>query len=87
MNMIEKVAKEIYERQFEGVDFDSLGERSIERHLQIEVARAALEAMMEPSNQMLEDAGAMETVYPRDDADRIHIEWWQAMIKAALEEE
>lgn len=47
-------------------------------------ASVLLKAMMEPTNQALEDAGMMEgyeTDYPGS-TDQNHIDWWQAMLKA-----
>ena len=51
------------------------------------IARAVIEAMREPTDAMLEDAGIMEgfdaDAWARE-ADRCHREWWSTMIDAAL---
>ncbi len=54
------------------------------------IARAAIKAMSEPTEKMLEDSGMVEG-YDIDnwtvDADKAHTEWWQAMLTAALEDD
>lgn len=48
-------------------------------------ARAAIEAMREPTEKMLVDAGTMDGYEGIEGhADRDHIEWWDNMIDAAL---
>ncbi len=54
-----------------------------------EIAKAAIQAMREPTNSMLECAGSMEGFDGYElltELDKCHIDWWQAMIDAALNE-
>ncbi|MAZ17862.1 MAG: hypothetical protein CL535_16220 [Ahrensia sp.] len=54
------------------------------------VARAAIEAMREPTWKMLEDSGQVENYgdsYSDLHPDLDHKAWWRAMIDAALNEE
>jgi hypothetical protein len=85
--MKERIARAIY-HEFEN--------RPIYAQLQMcgplaeELADTALAVMREPTPRMLEDAGRMTGYaddwpaarYPDDD----HIEWWHAMIDAAISE-
>ena len=51
-------------------------------------ARAAIEAMREPTPQMLIDAGTMDGYCgDKTHADIEHTTWWSGMIDAALNEE
>jgi hypothetical protein len=57
----------------------------------IALSDAVLAAMREPTPRMLEDAGTMnwygvEYYLPDYKPDDDHIEWWQAMIDAAISE-
>lgn len=53
----------------------------------IPLAVAAIEALREPTDQMLEDAGCMDGYdFDRIAPDQDHVEWWSAMIDAALKE-
>lgn len=69
------------ERFFTELDSDLMGVARIE-------ARAAIEAMREPANAMLEYSGSMEGYDPEQGTipDHDHIAWWQTMIDAALSE-
>lgn len=52
-----------------------------------EKAEATIEALMEPTNQMLEDVGTMEGFdVEHTEADRVHKTWWRDMLTAALQE-
>ena len=79
--MVERVARAIHD----AMDItDSLDATAAETY-----ARAAIEAMREPTEDMLVDAGVMEGFngyVDEGDEDRPHIEWWQAMIDKALED-
>lgn len=72
--MIEKVATALAEANQE--DFEET------RHLHLALARAAIKAMREPTEEMV-NAGRNECVVNREQAIRIH----SAMIDAALAEE
>lgn len=51
------------------------------------LAQSAIKAMRIPTPRMLEDVGAMEGYeYDNTKSDEHHIDWWQAMIDAALSE-
>ena len=84
-DVVERVAKALFRSMGFSAEFDELEEYGQE--LWRSKARAAIEAMMEPTPGMLEDAGPMEgfDCYAWEkDVDRPHIEWWKAMIRAAL---
>ena len=81
--MVERVARAILASWYGG----NLQKDQIEEHM--DMARAAIEAMREPTEAMLENAG---TIRGYDDdyynsADKNHIAWWQDMVTAALEAE
>lgn len=81
MTMIEKVARAIAKSQY-----PDKSENVMWQHF-IPDARAALEAMEEPTPQMLIDAGSIRGVdIDSPEIDEDHKEWWRAMLIAALSE-
>lgn len=91
MNMIEKVARAIFasegmvytddERMFEPYPYDELDE--IEKASFEHKAKAAIEAMREPSSWMLNEA---VQIYEDQAGSVSGFEYWQRMIDAALED-
>ncbi len=73
--MIERVAKAIYDRTLED---DQLADYGLPMADAITCAKAAIEAMREPTQDMLNAGKAIMTDY--DDS----LECWQAMIDEAL---
>ncbi len=92
-DLVERATVASYERYFEGLigccepSWDQLPQEHRDRLM--DAQRAAISAMREPTEAMLGSAGPMEgfdcVIYEKD-SDRPHIEWWQAMIDAARQE-
>lgn len=86
--MVERVARAICENRSEREGFWKSVPESRRKGYRTQ-ARAAIREMMEPTPLMLQWAGGIEnydyeSMSAKPDAD--HVEWWQAMLTAALEE-
>lgn len=80
MDMVEKVARAMREEL--DIDWPYRGHESL-----IDVARAAIAAMRDPSESMVEAGGSAKYSARRDGVDRRTPAIWQAMIDVALGEE
>ncbi len=83
-DMVEKVAKAIWDSRTRGADFrrynyDWEHVAAEIRKNNMEYARAAIRALMEPTEEMY---GAALNAYPPDHTREV----WQAMLKAALDD-
>ena len=84
-SMIERVAWVIF-REFGD---KTRGMNPADDYKSMKVAALVLSAMREPTEAMLEGAGSMEGFDGCElltGPDKCHIDWWQAMIEAALNE-
>lgn len=76
MNMIERVAEAIQ------AEFDRISDLP-DRPSNLVLARAAIEAMREPTKEMDESGRLCQPIY--DDPQPSHRDFWKAMIDAALD--
>lgn len=86
MDMIEKVARAIYYAAGDSTDDrgDTFPTDAFGRKISLQCARAAIEAMKVPTEEMATAGGLVEFNEMYDVCDDTATEVWQAMISAAL---